>query len=362
MREANAILGLMILFLVAPHGARSQTAPKLEFEVASVRASAPQSAGKLVPINGDISGGPGTSDPTRWTFFQAPLSYILLTAFDVPANRLKAPDWAADIVTPMGNNDSKVDRTAARYDIIANVPPGTTKAQAREMLKNLLIDRFNLTYHFEKRNFDGYAATPAKEGVKLRPSDPAKESEVAPLAAKFPLGPDGFAEVPAGEPAIVAVIVDGSRKVRWSVRNVPISSLLEMLQQFYPLAARLGGAESSAGYIFDDTGLAGEYDFKFEYPLSAFQFGRALEYASGAMSFADRGINVSWKGIVRFQTAAEIKPDFAALVRETLAEQPESDPALLAAIEKQLGIKLIKSKVPLDVVTVDRIEKMPTEN
>jgi uncharacterized protein (TIGR03435 family) len=361
VRQANAVLGLMILFLVAPHGARSQVAPKLEFEVASVRGSDPQSAGKPVPPNGDISGGPGTSDPTRWTFFRAPLSNILMTAFDVPANRLKAPDWTANVVTPIRNNVFKVDPTAARYDIVANVPPGTTKAQAREMLKNLLVDRFKLTYHFEKKNFDGYAATPAKEGVKLRPSDPAKESEAAPLAAKFPLGRDGFAEVPASQPAIVAVIGDGSRKVRWSVRNAPVSTLLEMLGLFYPLAARLGGAENSAGYILDDTGLAGKYDFKFEYPLSAFQFGRALEYASGAVNFADRGANVSWKGIVRFQTAADIKPDIAALAK-AFAEQPESDPALLAAIEKQLGIKLVKSKVPLDVVTVDHIEKIPTEN
>ncbi|HEY6346597.1 MAG TPA: hypothetical protein VIY49_34330 [Bryobacteraceae bacterium] len=90
MRQANAVLGVTILYLVAPHGARSQIAPKLEFEVASVRASAPQSAGKFVPPNGDISGGPGTSDPTRWTFSRVPLSNILMTAFDVPANRLKA--------------------------------------------------------------------------------------------------------------------------------------------------------------------------------------------------------------------------------------------------------------------------------
>jgi uncharacterized protein (TIGR03435 family) len=167
--------------------------------------------------------------------------------------------------------------------------------------------------------------------------------------------------VPAGEPAIVA-IADASRRVRWSVRRIPASSLLEVLKQFYPLAARLGDAESSAGYIFDDTGLTGTYDFKFEYPLSAFGFGRALEYASGAVNFADRGADVSWKNIVRFQTATDIKPDFAALAREALTEQPESDPALISAIEKQLGIKLVKSKIPLDVVTVDHIEKIPTEN
>jgi uncharacterized protein (TIGR03435 family) len=197
--------------------------------------------------------------------------------------------------------------------------------------------------------------------VKLKPSEAVKESEARPLAATFPLGPDGFAVLPAGQPAIVATIVDASRKTRWSFQMMPVSSLLEMLKLFYPLTARVGDAESSAGYIFDDTGLTGTYDFKFEYPLSALQFGRALEYASGDTNFADRSSDVSWKSIVRFQTATDIRPDIAALAR-AFAEQPESDPALLAAIEKQLGIKLVKSKIPLDVVTVDHVEKMPSEN
>jgi hypothetical protein len=45
MRQANAILGLIGLFLATPNAARGQITPKLEFEVASVRAAAPQSAG-----------------------------------------------------------------------------------------------------------------------------------------------------------------------------------------------------------------------------------------------------------------------------------------------------------------------------
>jgi uncharacterized protein (TIGR03435 family) len=359
MWRANLVFGLISPLLVPPDVARGQVTAKLEFEVASVRAAAPRSAGQLSPPNGQISGGPGTSDPTRMTFFRVPLANILMTAFDVPANRLKAPGWTANIVAPVTNNISKVDPTDFRYDIIANMPPGTTKVQAHEMLRNLLIDRFKLSYHHEKKDFNGYAATAARGGVKLKPSEAVKESEAGPLAAKFPLGPDGFAVLPAGQPAIVATIVDGSRKVRWSFQMIPVSSLLEMLKLFYPLAARLGDAESSAGYILDDTGLTGTYDFKFEYPLSAGQFGRALEYASGDYNFA---ADVSWRSIVRFQTATDIKPNLDALAREAIAEQPESDPALLAAIEKQLGIKLVKSKIPLDVVSVDHIERVPSEN
>jgi hypothetical protein len=45
MRRANVDLGLLGLFLVTPHAARGQATPKLEFEVASVRPSGPQSTG-----------------------------------------------------------------------------------------------------------------------------------------------------------------------------------------------------------------------------------------------------------------------------------------------------------------------------
>jgi uncharacterized protein (TIGR03435 family) len=93
MRRGNLVLDLIGPLLVTSGAARGQATPKLEFEVASVRASAPQSVGERVRPNGDTSGGPGTSDPTRMTFFRVPLSNILMTAFDVPANRLKAPEW-----------------------------------------------------------------------------------------------------------------------------------------------------------------------------------------------------------------------------------------------------------------------------
>lgn len=91
MRRGNLILGLIGPLLVTFTAARGHVAPKLEFEAAFVRASAPQADGERVPPNGDTNGGPGTSDPARMTFFRVPLSNILMTAFDVPANRLKAP-------------------------------------------------------------------------------------------------------------------------------------------------------------------------------------------------------------------------------------------------------------------------------
>jgi uncharacterized protein (TIGR03435 family) len=39
------------------------------------------------------------------------------------------------------------------YDIDATMPPGTTKEQFQEMLQNLLVERFHLEFHRERRNF-----------------------------------------------------------------------------------------------------------------------------------------------------------------------------------------------------------------
>jgi len=40
------------------------------------------------------------------------------------------------------------------------VPPETTEAQFREMLGNLIIDRFGLKYHTETKETPGYALAP----------------------------------------------------------------------------------------------------------------------------------------------------------------------------------------------------------
>ena len=90
--------------------------------------------------------------------------------------------------------------------------------------------------------------------------------------------------------AFVGVVVEagfnpdrkGVERPAWGpkFRGVPEAKWAELLKRFYPLAARLGDRESSTGYIFDDTGLTGTYDFKLEYPLGAFGFARKIASAA----------------------------------------------------------------------------------
>ena len=78
----------------------------------------------------------------------------------------------------------------------------------------------------------------------------------------------------------------------------------------------------------DKTGLTGPYDFNLE--------------------FSNAGLPGRLKGFAAPSPAE--------------AGQPDAAPDLFSALEKQLGLKLEKSKTQLDVIVIDHMDKQPTEN
>jgi len=56
------------------------------------------------------------------------------------------------------------------YQVTAKVPVGATKEQLRTMLQNLLIERFKLTCHFEKKEREIFNLVIGKGGLKLKES------------------------------------------------------------------------------------------------------------------------------------------------------------------------------------------------
>jgi len=87
-----------------------------------------------------MSGGPGTSDPGQITYSNVTLVDLILDAYDVRPYQIKGPSWL----------DSD------RFDITAKVPSGTTREDAREMMRTLLAERFKLAVHretLEGRNY-----------------------------------------------------------------------------------------------------------------------------------------------------------------------------------------------------------------
>jgi uncharacterized protein (TIGR03435 family) len=98
--------------------------PKPEFEAASVKLD----TGPFVPgVSSTSRGGPGTSDPGRFTYTRQSLKFILTLAWDLAPDQLSAPSWMDD---PQGS----------KFTITATMPPETTKEQFHLMLQNLLTD------------------------------------------------------------------------------------------------------------------------------------------------------------------------------------------------------------------------------
>jgi len=223
-----------------------------------------------------------------------------MTAFEVPLDQISGSDWV------MGQD--------ARFDIVANVPEGATKDQANEMLLNLLKERFHLTFHREKKDFDVYALTVAKGGPRLKDAAPAfGPPPPLPQPSKTVLDRDGFPQLPAGRTFAQGAGSNGVNRVTFRM-STP-QGLLDML------GFDLGNART-----VDKTGLTGKYDFTLVYSQS------------GLPGLMGKG------GLKVAGDAGDPAPD------------------LFNAIEKQLGPKLEKSKTQLDVVVIDHMDKTPTEN
>jgi len=106
------------LIVFASYAAFAQTSP-LSFEAASLKPSAPDKDGRIMRQR---KGGPGTSDPGRFTFTNMTLKLLVEQAYNLKEFQVEGPDW--------------IDTEG--YDLVATMPPGTTKEQAAQMMQTLL--------------------------------------------------------------------------------------------------------------------------------------------------------------------------------------------------------------------------------
>jgi len=281
MLRIAALISTAALFANQP-----QTTPS--FEVASVRPHSPQDNDQ--PTR---NGGPGTRDPEHYFARGMPLRILLCTAFAAAdcQQQISGPGWI----------DSE------KYDLAANVPPGTTKEQFQTMLQNLLTERFQLVLRQETKILSVYELVIAKNGPKL------KESVEAPLSNDPPPGPpekvqhddEGYPILPPGVPAFIRGYKGWLG--HWAAQQQTMSELAKALSV---------GTLAARRQVIDKTGLTGKYDFKLAYTLPT------------APPNAD----------------------------------PTAAPILEDALEQQLGLKLVSAKNPFDFIIVDQGEKVPTQN
>jgi len=156
MCKRPAILSWLLLSVATAFA--QPTPAKLQFDAASLKVVDPNSLGRGGIGRGggrQASGGPGTSDPGRFTDPADTLLGLLFRAFGVESGQV----LGASVQPRVG---------ADLYSVTATMPPDTTKAQFQEMLRNLLAERLHLVVHHETRNFPGYALVVDKGGPKIK--------------------------------------------------------------------------------------------------------------------------------------------------------------------------------------------------
>ena len=284
----------------------AQPAPK--FEVASVKPSAPGAQFGLMN-GGPIGPGPFNMtdhDPLRITWTNTRLIRILMLAYDLPGDHISGPPWLG---TEM-------------YDIAAPVPSGTTVADFKLMVQNLLAERFHLTLHREMKEVSGYALEVAKTGSKLKASElkaaelKASNSDPQPDTAATK-GTDKLMIVdatgfPAPRPGSTAFLPGAGFSATIKVNDLYRATVLN---QSLPTIAKFLGTAAGAP-VEDHTGLTGVYDFHLEYKPNL-----------------------------------PDTPDISAPA-----------PDLFDAIQTQLGLRLIRKKVPQETLVIDHAERIPTPN
>ena len=186
-----------------------------------------------------------------------------------------------------------------RFDVMAKIPRGATRQDFLLMMQDLLRERFKLVTHRETKEMSGYQLVIAKNGPKIKESsEPFPTDPGIDGSSRPALDGDGFPILPPGR---------WPWWTSWNSRSRRRVANMTMEEFASDLSLQLMAPVTNA------TGLDAKYDF-----------------------------TLSWV----FETS---RPDAGG-------------PDLFAAIQEQLGLKLDRKKVSVDMVVVDHIEKVPTEN
>jgi len=270
---------LALAILMAVQVAFGQAA----FEVASVRQS-PAGSGaspRGIEINGDnVHIGPML------------LLNLIATAYGVPNQYVEGPDW----LTSLQKMELRL------FDVNAKLPAGAGagRAEAPQMLKKLLAERFALSAEQGSKQVEAIALSVGKNGAKLPPKSPGQESRTKDEKGR-------------------TLISIGTAKLAVSAEGAHVESAkIQGLGDYFSI--HFGPP------VLDETGLTGEYDIK-------------LDIAPADIK--------------------SLQQDGARPTAEALREQSIRD--VSDAVER-LGLKLERKKAIVKTVLVKSVEKNPTEN
>ena len=257
------------------------------FEVLSVRLN--NLSSEFGPDFGKCVGGPGTQTPTVWRCNKTNLIILIQSAFGVEVYQATFPDWMI--------------RTF--LSVSARLPQGATKEQFREMQRNLLIERFGLTWHWKEPDATVYRLVCDPGEAKLRESAPDADPAVVTYGNRPPgitLGKDRYPVLPEGVSALIAA----NNHHRWRSSNVTTGDIAWVLRWEFRTDVR------------DETGLTENYDAGLRWEA------QAIEYFPSA--------------------------------------PPYDGPDAKTEFRNRLGLRVEPAKGKIRTFVVDHIERVPTEN
>ena len=242
-------------------------------------------------------------DGAQVRFSSLALRDLMRMAYRMRTYQVEGPDW---IVTE-------------RYEIAAKLPDGATRDQVPDMLQNLLRERFQIESHVAKKEFPVLGLVVAKSGLKMKESAPNPESDAAAAAAtniNASGGPQGVS-VSFGKGAYYTFSNN-----QFDVKHLTMPQIADSLSRY------------ETDPVIDMTSLPGYYDFVLKLSPEDYQ-GMLIRAAISA------GVSLP-PNVLR------------------LTELSNGD-SLGAALES-VGLKLERRRAPLDVIVVDKANKVPVAN
>jgi uncharacterized protein (TIGR03435 family) len=222
MIRAIACLILSGLLSLAAFGQTTGDGPA--FDVADVHVSAKTANPQM--NGGGLRGG-------RYSVQRATMLDLIALAYGVEGDKvLGGPSWLE----------------TDRFDIIATAPASTTAETVRQMLQNLLTDRFKLKLHKDTKSVPSFVLSLGKGKHKLKESEGPGNT-----------GCQGQPQTP--EPGVIPLNVV-------SCRNLTTEAIAQTLRQI------AGGYVTAP--VVDSTGLKGAWDFDIKWT------GRGQLAAAGA--------------------------------------------------------------------------------
>lgn len=239
----------------------------------------------------------------------ASLTELIRIAYGVKLSQVSGPQWMAD----------------RKWDVLAKIPDGVPAAQIPQMLQALLAERFGLTVHRESRQTAVYTLEVAKGGAKLKASpdelqglNSDQNAAADPKPLRVVTSRDSTVTSGGGYGITkTAMQPDGSMHMESS--RMSLSMLCEALSYYLDRP------------VIDMTHLTGSYTVELEFSAADIRFAYTK---AGAAAYAPA------------------------------AEERDSGTVgadLISSVQK-LGLRLESRQMPIEIIVVDRLEKMPSTN